>query len=483
MKKIIFILFVLASILNYSQTFEIKQITSGDFDAMNPFISYYSFTNGWVYFEKHFSGSSNIILITYDQYSNSFQDTVELTSGSGMKINPYEDFNRGIVFQTNENGNWDIAYRRFDYGWDAVVFLTNSVEDEFNLSRFYLNEPGFPGNSFVLYERADTIIVLEYNITTKTEYPVLNNTTQYQYSDYIGVRYSGFSGNYPRPGIHVIAVETDSTGNKNLISKYKPENGEWESKNIIIENCECSNPTLQNYDFIPYLIFDDSTSSGIRQFKVYDWEMEKNIEEIQIQATGDVRNFRIDRPHIITELPNGTSELGPFPYSYFVVDSLGLKIRLNKEQTGTNTTDTLINVKYNYSKVELGSLGIYWGESFYTIWEDSADGHIHLFGRWHDYPISDVTDELGLSGFKLSQNFPNPFNPKTKIQYVISSRQFVTLKVYDILGREIATLVDEEKSAGEYEITFDASELPSGIYFYKLSAGEYNQTRKMILLK
>jgi photosystem II stability/assembly factor-like uncharacterized protein len=85
--------------------------------------------------------------------------------------------------------------------------------------------------------------------------------------------------------------------------------------------------------------------------------------------------------------------------------------------------------------------------------------------------------------FLLSQNYPNPFNPRTSLQYAISSRQFVTLKVYDLLGREIATLVNEEKPAGEFEVEFDGANLPSGIYFYQLKAGEYSETRKMVLLK
>ncbi|HSW54311.1 MAG TPA: T9SS type A sorting domain-containing protein [Ignavibacteriaceae bacterium] len=85
--------------------------------------------------------------------------------------------------------------------------------------------------------------------------------------------------------------------------------------------------------------------------------------------------------------------------------------------------------------------------------------------------------------FSLSQNYPNPFNPTTSLQYAIGSRQFVTLKVYDLLGREVATLVNEEKSAGEYEVEFNAATLPSGIYFYQLKAGQYSETKKMILLK
>ncbi|MBK7632005.1 MAG: T9SS type A sorting domain-containing protein [Ignavibacteriales bacterium] len=85
--------------------------------------------------------------------------------------------------------------------------------------------------------------------------------------------------------------------------------------------------------------------------------------------------------------------------------------------------------------------------------------------------------------FILYQNYPNPFNPGTKIQYAISSTQFVQLKIYDFLGREVTTLVSEEKVAGSYEINFDASQLTSGIYFYRLQAGDFIQTKKMILIK
>ena len=86
-------------------------------------------------------------------------------------------------------------------------------------------------------------------------------------------------------------------------------------------------------------------------------------------------------------------------------------------------------------------------------------------------------------GYFLEQNYPNPFNPSTSIQYAISSRQFVTLKVYDVLGNEIATLVNEEKAAGSYEIGFDGSELTSGIYLYKLQAGSFVETKKMVLMQ
>lgn len=85
--------------------------------------------------------------------------------------------------------------------------------------------------------------------------------------------------------------------------------------------------------------------------------------------------------------------------------------------------------------------------------------------------------------FILLQNYPNPFNPSTNIKYRIPSTNRVTLKIYDVLGREVATLVDEIKDAGSYEETFRSKTLPSGIYFYKLHVGNYIETKKMVLLK
>ncbi|MEW5798767.1 MAG: S8 family serine peptidase [Bacteroidota bacterium] len=85
--------------------------------------------------------------------------------------------------------------------------------------------------------------------------------------------------------------------------------------------------------------------------------------------------------------------------------------------------------------------------------------------------------------FVVHQNYPNPFNPSTKISFSIPSRSFVTVKVYSLLGEEIATLVNEEVAAGEYATTFDASGVSSGIYFYTVAAGPYTQTKKMLVLK
>jgi hypothetical protein len=104
--------------------------------------------------------------------------------------------------------------------------------------------------------------------------------------------------------------------------------------------------------------------------------------------------------------------------------------------------------------------------------------------------ITDVNENNIPGEFSLSQNYPNPFNPSTNIKFTISDFGFVSLKVYDVLGNEVATLVNEEKPAGEYEIEFNShsglsgiKELSSGIYFYQLKTEGYIETKKMLLLK
>jgi hypothetical protein len=87
------------------------------------------------------------------------------------------------------------------------------------------------------------------------------------------------------------------------------------------------------------------------------------------------------------------------------------------------------------------------------------------------------------SSFQLTQNYPNPFNPSTTIKYSIPNSGSVTLKVYDVLGNEVANLVNEEKIQGVYSVTFDASHLSSGVYFYKIQSGNFVQTKKMLLIK
>lgn len=102
----------------------------------------------------------------------------------------------------------------------------------------------------------------------------------------------------------------------------------------------------------------------------------------------------------------------------------------------------------------------------------------------NDDVITNVEKEPNesVNGYYIKQNYPNPFNPTTQIKYNIPKNELVVLKIYDILGKEVALLVNEEKPAGTYSVTFDALKLPSGVYLYSVNAGRFKQVKKMMLL-
>jgi hypothetical protein len=156
---------------------------------------------------------------------------------------------------------------------------------------------------------------------------------------------------------------------------------------------------------------------------------------------------------------------------------------------------------HNFKPAAVGGLGQgYQGDNIgitssenilWPVWMDNSSGIYQVWTVPIDLTALDVEEnENTASEFMLYQNYPNPFNPITKIKYNIQLLEThrdaslqVSLKVFDVLGKEVAVIINEVKPAGSYEMQFDASNLPSGIYFYKLSAGAFTETKKMVLIK
>ncbi len=137
-----------------------------------------------------------------------------------------------------------------------------------------------------------------------------------------------------------------------------------------------------------------------------------------------------------------------------------------KIQTGTNLNLYSVSVADNF------------------IWV-AGDSGLVMRGRTDLLNVTSISSNHSniISQYEIGQNYPNPFNPSTIINYEIPKSSLVTLKVYDVLGREVATLVNEEKQAGRYNVTFNASKYSSGVYFYRITAGDFSQIKKMVLLK
>lgn len=152
-----------------------------------------------------------------------------------------------------------------------------------------------------------------------------------------------------------------------------------------------------------------------------------------------------------------------------ILDMIGTGIEGTSPNQYTNVYLWNTGQPYNYTKI------------YNPMWQYNTR-HNGVFG---DIPIVGipVANNNIPDKFELLQNYPNPFNPVTNIKYTISNNSFINLKVYDILGKEIKTLVNEYKKAGAYEVSFSAQNLPSGIYFYRLNSGDFSDTKIMTLIK
>ncbi|HSW54029.1 MAG TPA: T9SS type A sorting domain-containing protein [Ignavibacteriaceae bacterium] len=130
-------------------------------------------------------------------------------------------------------------------------------------------------------------------------------------------------------------------------------------------------------------------------------------------------------------------------------------------------TGTIYQAEYRIRAIDVGNKA--------SGWSSTVSIYFGQFGK--------MNNGMQRFEYQLSQNHPNPFNPATTIEYSVGSTGLVTLKVYDMLGTEVASLVNEHKEAGSYSVEFNAADLPSGIYFYTLTSGNFMETKKLILLK
>jgi len=233
------------------------------------------------------------------------------------------------------------------------------------------------------------------------------------------------------------------------------------------------------------------------------------VSTIEVQSSIlDILNVNYDQGNIATgsseDLSNVLNVISD-PVELFVTDGIGRRLGYSNS-TGKITeipNSTWIGntegMGYVFGSVvepiNLQLTGV--GEDYYVMVsvEDSGngggimvEGYLAL-GEVANYQITlnplsvDQIKSLTPENFELAQNYPNPFNPTTTIQYSIPQRSNVTLKVYDVLGNEVATLIKEEKERGVYMVNFNASGLASGIYFYRLQAGIFTQTKKLVIIK
>ena len=170
--------------------------------------------------------------------------------------------------------------------------------------------------------------------------------------------------------------------------------------------------------------------------------------------------------------------------NFWIATGEGLVKYMSENNFVEYTVQNSVIPTNNLGAVSVDSKGNVWFAAFNST-QASEQVNLCIFNE--NGVVLDVERQnpkaVAVKDYQLYQNYPNPFNPTTTIEYAIPKSSFVSLKVYNVLGKEIATLVNQRQMRGHYSLSFNASELPSGVYFYRLQAGNYSVTKKMVLAK
>ncbi len=224
-------------------------------------------------------------------------------------------------------------------------------------------------------------------------------------------------------------------------------------------------------DYAGWYPIYDFTATPLQTVELFRVDTTITIDSVTIPARLTVERRRLQDELIQTELGLFTTKKFEISFNIYYVTIIPLKI---------------ISIPTDFWLAEDNWLVKERRESIWISYPDLGIPPIFVPGS-EKIIVQNITsvDEINSapSSFYLSQNYPNPFNPTTEINFNISKKSNVKLNVFNSLGQKIATLVNKEQPAGNYKVTFDANNLPSGIYFYTLQAGDFIATKKMVLLK
>ncbi len=408
-------------------------------------------------------------LITWSEPSETFGRKVNSAGvliGDEIKLDGKEI----ISFGKNCNINFwakQIGYERFEIGFskfdDLFNMVSKSVADTINNYRAYYSFKSFDDSSFVYcYINKPNLVLRKYNLEFNiiAEDTLAENITYVHYvplfkdENSFWVNWNGLVQKYsfdlePNTSIINLGFSADLyLGNNNFLDIYTSgDGGDFTFGKIISVDGSIVNSSF---------ILADSKS---------------NVKVGNLTTNEFISTYHVNDNFYLS-----------------VFDNLGELLRervLINESIGQKTMDGTFKVN---------------GDEIYFAWSDTRipqTGYDVFVNALNVNTLVNINRmELSIPDeFSLSQNYPNPFNPTTKIKFKTSlfnpspyqgegtRERLITLKVYDILGNEIATLLNEKKPPGEYEVEFDGSGLTSGVYFYRLKAGNFNQSRKLLLLK
>ena len=471
----------------------VKTVASSlSYDFKNPKFSNnpagYFNAYSWLVYERH-NGSSSDIVCRKARYGSYGSEIVISNTVNAMNINPSIDhaISYGmIVWQSNVSGNWDLHYSVLinDSTWSAPMALINSQGNETKpyISNNY-TDPVQYNYFYLAYNVNNSIRFKRY----KTSTGVWNNDTLVTDGTYEDINPVITKGNSAAEN-GLVFQRKISASKTRLYQRLFYENYSsavtWNNLTEIYQP-NSQNNLSKSFSSSIYLTYsyDTLSSTHILGFELNGQNdkivITKNVPGKHIAGKGSVMGIITDAGYYYFSAFSAISRNSDSLFFTFInrPASFNEFPEYKKIYLGDTNTVTRFDV----------SQPIFQQYLFYrikTVWEKTAGGRTELVESYMTDHLNDIANNnSNAEGFYLEQNYPNPFNPVTNLEFGISDLGFVSLKVYDALGKEVRTLVNESRPAGYYEVEFDGSDLPSGLYFYKLEAGDFVETKRMILLK
>ncbi|MBK7255283.1 MAG: T9SS type A sorting domain-containing protein [Ignavibacteria bacterium] len=404
----------------------------------------------------------------------SWSADMQLTNDPASSWNPSVTVSGSVVhvvWQDDRNGNTEIYYKRsIDEGgsWEADTRLTNnassSVSPSVTVSGPAVHVVWFDnrdGNEEIYYKRS-----LDFGGSWGTDIRMTNNSA---ISRNPSVTASGSAA-------HVV-WEDNREGNWEIYYKGSIDEGvNWDPDTRLTNNTANSwYPSVSSSGSDVHIVWSDDRDGNLEIYykgsinKGVNWDADTRLTNNSAASRTPSVSVSGQAVHVVWDDRRGGAS-GEIYY---------------KRSTDAGVSwiaDTQLTVNFASQNPSVSVSGT----AVYVVWKDYRDGNWEIYSKrnptGNPIGIINISSEIP-KDFSLGQNYPNPFNPATKIKFALRNTSFTNLVIYDGLGREVETIVNEQLNAGSYEADWNASNFPSGVYFYKLTTGDFSKTNKMLLIK
>jgi len=479
--KLLFVLLIFNTLNVFAQWQTDVRLTN------DPSLSYTSYNNTWC-----IASNGNVLHVVWQDYRDgnleiyykrstdggvTWGTDVRLTNDGAFSENPSVAVSGQIVhviWQDNRQGagNDDIFYKRSSDGgatWGADIQLTNDAA----YSQYSSLAVSGSAVHIVWHDTRDSDYEIYYKHSTDGG---ISWSADMRLTNSVGISY------YPSIAvnsslIHVVWYDNRGGNNYHIYYKHSTDNGvSWGPDTHLSDtNSNSADPCISVSGSLINVVWEDNRDGNIEVYykRSTDGGSTWGADARLTNNTADSRHPSVASSGSIVHIVWDDNRDG-YQQLYY---------KRSTDGGATWSADTRITNTPPFSAYPSVSLS---GTAVHIVWQDSRDGNLEIYYKRD--PTGNPAGIINIGSvipkaFSLSQNYPNPFNPSTKIQFAVPKSSFVKMVVYDISGKEIETLVNQNLNAGEFIVDWGASNYSSGVYLYKITAGSFTDTKKMILIK